>query len=198
VVVSGESRLDGAAFDSPFVGAVILRDGLVTPCQVDLPPVRRGRYSVRVHGDDAAGCGRAAARVVLWTFAGEQILYSTNSVAWPSGGAVEFAAAYSSADPAGAAPTVAQFSGTAYGDDGKPVKTGTLVEAFVGETRCGIASTRSSDGFVGYSMDVVGPDAVPGCTRDVPITFRVGGVDARHNPVPNRPPGVRDPIDLRL
>jgi hypothetical protein len=49
---------------------------------------------------------------------------------------------------------------------------GTLVEAFVGSTRCAVASIRGT-GF--YIMSVVGPDATPGCAADAPITFVVDG-----------------------
>ena len=64
VVVRGNATLDGAPFDSRFVGAVVLRRGLVTPCQHTLPPVANGRYAVTVLAvvgpDSIAGCTRGA------------------------------------------------------------------------------------------------------------------------------------------
>src|SRR6185295_4622288 len=46
VVVRGDALLDGKPFDSRFVGAVVLEAGFVTPCQVTLPPVANGRYTI--------------------------------------------------------------------------------------------------------------------------------------------------------
>ena len=197
--VSGDARLDGKAFDSQFVGAVVLADGLVTPCQGALPAIEGGHYDIPVLTEEGGtGCGRPGAKVVLWTYAGDRIIYSTNSFAWPSGKKATFDPEYSTTEPQGAAPDVAQFSGEVYGDDGQPVPVGTDVEAFVGDARCGVASVRRSDSFLGYVISVVGPDSIPGCTQDVAITFHVDGKPADSNPVLNRPPGVREPIDLRL
>ena len=85
VAVTGAALVDGAPFDSKYVGAVVLNDGLVTPCQAALPPVTQGRYSVSVLDASASsGCGTQGARVALWTFAHDQILYSTNTFAWPA------------------------------------------------------------------------------------------------------------------
>jgi hypothetical protein len=199
LVVHGDTRLDGKRFDSEFVGAVVIDHGLVTPCQAELPPVRGGRYSIRVLGDGTGkGCGRTGATVVLWTFATDRILYSTNELAWPAeGDRIDFDAEYSTTAPNGAAPEVAQFNGTVFDSDGKVASVGTEVEAFVGHVRCGVASVRRSDDFVGYVVAVVGPDSVPGCMRDAPITFKVEGDVAKHDPVANRPPGVREAVDLR-
>src|SRR5579862_8624906 len=87
VVVHGNATLDGAPANSRFVGAVVLDHGLVTPCQVTLPPVRRGKYSVSVYAaTESAGCGAPGARVALWIFARNRILFSTNTVPWPGPG----------------------------------------------------------------------------------------------------------------
>jgi hypothetical protein len=201
VVVSGEARLDGQPFDADFVGAVVVADGLVTTCQAELPPVRNGRYSVRVLGaTSGTGCGAPGSKVVLWTFAKDHILFSTAAVPWPPTGATRLAfdPSYDSSSPNGAAPEVAQFNGTVYDANGKTKPPGTEVEAFVGHVRCGVASVRSSEGFVGYVIAVVGPDSVPGCTRDAAVTFLVDGKPSKHDPVANRPPGVREAVDLRL
>ena len=52
---------------------------------------------------------------------------------------------------------------------------------------------RRSGTFVGYVIAVVGPESVPGCTRDVTLAFRVDGQPAKHDPVANRLPGVALP-----
>ena len=46
VVVRGRANLDGASFDAPYLGAVVKRHGLVTPCQHTLPRVRNGRFII--------------------------------------------------------------------------------------------------------------------------------------------------------
>jgi hypothetical protein len=202
VTIEGEATLDGRSFDSDFVGAVVIGgDGLVTPCQDELPPVRDGRYSIAVLSRRAgSGCGAPGSTVVLWTHAGGRYVYATEPAEWPGDPEtdhLDFDPAFDSTHPNGAAPELAQFNGAVLDADGEPAPIGTEVEAFVGDTRCGVASVRSADEFVGYVLAVVGPDAVPGCDRDVAITFRIGGEPAQHDPVTNRPPGVRESVDLR-
>jgi hypothetical protein len=199
VVVRGNGTLDGAPFDSRWVGAVVLNEGLATPCQSTLLPVTKGRYEVTVFADgQSRGCGAPGARIVPWIYAHDKIIYSANSVAWPANGTASFAPRYVSANPTGAVPSLAQFSGAVYGADGVPVSAGTRVEAFVGTTRCGVASVRNTIDFNGYVLAVVGPDSIPGCTRGAPMTLRVNGRAARHPRVVNTPPGRRESLDLRV
>ena len=200
VVVRGNATLDGAPFDARWVGAVVLRDGLVTPCQHNLPPVTNGRYAVTVLADaESIGCGAPGARIVLWTFADNKILHSTNSAAWPGNGrASTFMARYSTSAPAGAAPVTAQFTGGVFGGDRRQLPPGTRVEAYVGETRCGVASVRSSDDFTGYVLAVVGPDSIAGCTRGATLTLRINGRPAAVTSVVNTPPGQQESLDLTL
>lgn len=200
VVVRGDALLDGRPFDSRFVGAVVLKAGLVTPCQHNLPPVAKGRYEITVLAEtESSGCGEPGSRIVLWTSARDKILFSTDAVAWPgNGGATTFAARYSTAAPAGAAPTTAQFNGGVYGADDRPLPPGTRVEAYVGSTRCGVASVRSSVDFTGYVLSVVGPDSIAGCTRGATLAFRINGRPAVHTRVVNTPPGQRESLDLIL
>src|SRR3954471_20575557 len=35
----GTARMDGNTFDADFIGAVVMKDGLVTPCQVTIPSI---------------------------------------------------------------------------------------------------------------------------------------------------------------
>jgi len=200
-VVRGDATLDGQPVDSKFVGAVVLDHGLVTPCQVSLPPVENGKYSVAVYtATESAGCGAPGARVALWIFDRNRYLYSTNSVAWPhAGGSASFDAKYSSAQPLGATPSVAQFQGGAFGADRRALPAGTRVEAYVGSTRCGVASVRTTQDFAGYIISVVGPDAIPGCTRDAPIAFRLNGQPATATvDVTNTPPGRDHTLNLTV
>ena len=200
VVVRGKATLDGASFDARWVGAVVLKGGLVTPCQDTLPPVANGRYAITVlAATESSGCGAPGAKIVLWTYADNKIVYSTNAVAWPGNGrAKSFAARYSTSAPAGAAPVVAHFTGGVCGGDGRPLPGGTRVEAYVRGTRCGIASVRSTTDFTGYILDVVGPDSIAGCTRRATLTFRIDGRPASGTSVVNTPPGQQDSLDLTL
>jgi len=182
------------------VGAVVLRDGLVTPCQTSLPPVTKGEYSVSVYAEkESSGCGVPGARVALWIYAGGQILYSAESVAWPGNGrAATFAPHYSQAKPTGTVPVTAEFSGSAFRRDLGQLPPGTKVEAYVGNTRCGVASIRHSDGFTGYVLAVVGPDSITGCARGAPLTFRIDGKPAAKTTEVNTPPGRQRALDLAL
>ena len=200
VVVRGDATLDGAPVNSKWVGAVVLDHGLVTPCQVTLPPVRNGKYSVGLYSaSQSAGCGAPGARVALWIFH-KRILYSTNTVGWPAAnGPVSLDATYSAAKPRGATPAVAQFQGHAFGPGGRSLPAGTRVEAYVGSTRCGIASVRSTQNFLGYVLSVVGPDATPGCTVGAPIAFRLDGKRATPSEaVRNAPPGLDRTLNLKV
>jgi hypothetical protein len=201
VIVGGQATLDGEPVDSRWVGAVVLDDGLQTACQTALPPVADGSYSVSVFTDNAsAGCGAAGSEVALWIFANDQILHSTNTLPWPDDEQVQakFDPTFSADDPYGATSEVAQFQGGAFAADGKALPAGTLVEAYIGDTLCGAASVRVSSGFTGYILSVVGPDLVDGCTRGVPIEFRLDGEPATPTDVMNTPPGIEDALDLKV
>ena len=184
----------------PRDGAVVLRAGLVTPCQFALPPVTKGRYTITVLAEtESSGCGGPGAQIALWTFAHNEIIFSTNTVAWPTHGhTTNLAARYSTSAPAGAAPTTAQFTGGAFGADGHPLPPGTRIEAYVGGTRCGTAGVRYTDPSTEYILAVVGPDSIPGCTRGATLTFRIDGRPAAPTSVVNTPPGQRDALDLTL
>jgi hypothetical protein len=200
VVVRGDATLDGAPVNSKWVGAVVLNHGLVTPCQVTLPPVHAGKYSVGLYAaSESAGCGTPGARVALWIYAHNRIVFSTNTVAWPEvAGPVALDATYSAAQPRGATPAVAQFQGGAFAANGRALPAGTRVEAYVGSTRCGVASVRSTQDFRGYILSVVGPDAIPGCTLGAPIAFRLNGKPATPTDVLNAPPGRAGTLDLTV
>jgi hypothetical protein len=184
IVLSGHLTLDGKPFDARFLGAVVRRDGLVTPCQLTLPPVAQGNYSIMVLADaESFGCGAPGGEILLWTFVNETIVYSSGAVAWPSNGTAAFDATFSGAMPNGDVPPTAQFNGELFAHDGTKLPPGSRVEAYVGNTRCGIASTRRSGSFAGYVLAVVGPESIPGCARGAMLTFRVNGRPARETSV---------------
>jgi len=200
VLVRGMATLDGRPIDSDFVGAVVLADDLVTPCQTTLPAVTAGRYTASVYTAEAsAGCGKSGSEVALWIYADDKIVYSTNTLDWPADPSVvaTFDPEFTSAQPSGATRPVAQFQGGVF-DNGRPVKSGT-VEAYVGGTRCGVASIRAGRDFTGYVLSVVGPDSIDRCASGAPIAFRVDGASATAaRPVQNTPPGENRTLDLRV
>jgi len=176
--LSGAATLDGRPFDAQYMGVVVIRpDGLVTACQLTLPTIANGRYEIGVLADaEGAGCGAPGARVVPWTFAKNEIIHSMNAVPWPGNGQRATAnLTFASAAPDGAKPPLTQFSGDIYNATGDALSGGTKVEAFVGDTLCGVASTRYTGSFTGYILSVVGPTSVAGCAKGAPLQLRVDG-----------------------
>jgi pimeloyl-ACP methyl ester carboxylesterase len=197
VVVRGDATLDGAPFDARFLGARIERDGLITPCP-GVVAVKDGRYEITVMADaESSGCGAKGAQIILWTFVADEELYSTETVPWPGNGrTTTFDASFSTAAPDGAALPTVGFVGEVYDRRGRHLPPGTRVEAFVGDTRCGVASVRRTGSFSGFSLGVVGPDSVAGCEAGATLTFRIDGKRAAETAV-NDPDSERS-LDLSL
>jgi hypothetical protein len=198
VVVRGRGTLDGAPFDSRFLGAVVQRHGLVTPCQQRLPRVRAGRFAIPVYARaDSIGCGGRGGEVFLWTFVNDQILYSNESVSWPGNGkTATLDPTFSTAAPNGGVGAIVGFAGEVYGPNGQRLPPGARVEAFIDETRCAVATTRRIEDFTGFSIDIVGPDAIPGCAIGATIRFRVNGRFAAQTAL--NQPGQSEALDLSL
>ena len=70
------------------------------------------------------------------------------------------------------------------------------VEAYIGTIRSAVATTRRIGNFTGFSIDVVGPDSIPGCTVAATITFRVDGHNANETAVNQSGQGAS--LDLSL
>jgi hypothetical protein len=185
VVIRGRAKLDGASFDAPYLGAVVKRRGLVTPCQQTLPRVRNGRFTITVFPrTEANGCGAAGGQVFLWTFVQDQIVYSNQSVQWPGNGkTARFNPGFSISAPNGSVGPIVGFAGEIFDARNRRLPPGAHVEAHIGKTLCAVATTRRLDNFVGFSIDVVGPDSIPGCAIGETITFRVDGRDAHETAV---------------
>jgi len=177
VVLRGRLTIQGAPLDARWLGVVVRRAGLITPCQYTLPMVRNGRYEVTVLADaEATGCGAPDAEIVLWTFAEDRKLYSSGAVRWPGNGrTANFDSGFSTSAPQGAAPLTTDFAGEVFTRSGRHLRPGTRIEAYVAGTRCGIASVRRTGNFSGYILAVVGPDSLAGCTRGATLTFRFNG-----------------------
>ena len=106
VVVSGNLSLDGKPFDARFLGAVVRRQGLVTPCQFNIPRVEQGRYAITVLAEaESFGCGAPGAEILLWAFVQERFVYSSSAVGWPaSRRSATFDASFSTSTPRGDVP----------------------------------------------------------------------------------------------
>jgi len=185
VVVRGRANLDGAPFDARYLGAVIKRHGLVTPCQHTLPRVRDGRFAITVRArTEASGCGAAGSKIFLWTFVQDQIVYSNQSVRWPGNGkTARFDPGFSVSAPTGGVGPIVGFAGEIFDARSRRLPPGAHVQAYIGKTLCAVATTRRIGNFTGFSIDVVGPDSIPGCEIGATITFRVDGRDAQETAV---------------
>lgn len=198
--VEDRATISGLLLDEPFplqadfLGAVVRRsDGLVSPCQAEIPEVVDGRYEIAVMAEaEAAGCGAPGTDIILWAYIDDANVYSVETLPWPGdGAAAEFNATFRSDDPLGAAPVVTGFSGEALSASGVVVAPGTLVEAFVGEVLCGIGSTRYGDDFAGYILNVIADDSVAGCSTGATVTFRIARQPARETAVNAPDPNIR-------
>jgi hypothetical protein len=177
-----------------------VREGRTTHCQLELASVTGGAFEVTVLGEEeAAGCGAPGGAIVVWTYVGTADpvqVHAGTGIPWPAaGGTVSADVAFSTEAPRGAATPVAGFVGEALDQRGRYVVPGTVVEAFVDDVRCGVASTRRTGSFSGYSLAVAGPDAVPGCTSGATLSFRIDGRPAAQT-APNDVGGPGSPLDL--
>lgn len=196
VSLRGQARRDGAEFNTEWIGAVVVDGGLVTACNVTLPPVHAGRFSISVFGaNESLGCGRRGAEIVLWTYLDSTKLFATTAIPWPTSRSIRADVNFEKENPLGAAPANVEFSGEVYRPDGRRVRTGARVEAYIDNTRCGIASTRSGV-FMGYIMSVVGPETVAGCRAGASLEFRVDGVPAVETRTNS--PGQSSQLDLTV
>src|SRR5213080_2978476 len=134
VVVRGRANLDGAPFDAPYLGAVVKRHGLVTPCQHALPRVRDGRFAITVLArTEGHGCGAAGSEIFLWTFVQDQIVYSSQSVRWPGNGkTAKFDPAFSISEPTGGVGPIVGFAGEIFDARHRRLPLGAHVEARIG------------------------------------------------------------------
>lgn len=185
VALEGSVALDGLPLDAEFLGVNVRRDGLVVFCQDEIVAPVFGRYAVGVYGDDElAGCGAAGAELILWTYVGEQQVFSQETLPWPgSGGRAEFDATFLTQDPDGARGAATEIQGRVAHADGTPARVGAIIEARIGGALCGMTSVRDfstpEEGHIGYGMAIVGPEAVPDCVPGTTITFTVDGEQVR-------------------
>lgn len=112
VRLRGEATLDGGPLDARFMGAVVRNDGLMTPCNVSIPPSNNGEFEIGVYTDEASsGCGVPGAEILLWTYVGDVKHFATAPLPWPRAADALVGVAFATADPLGAATAATEFSG---------------------------------------------------------------------------------------
>jgi hypothetical protein len=184
--LSGQATLDGVPFTARWLGAIVVRDGIVTPCNLGLTGIVNGAFEVTVASDtDITGCGVPGADVVLWTYIGDQRLFTAAPLSWQPGHTEQLTARFESLRPLGAAPTTTEFGGEVYLGDTR-AGTGLRIEARIDGTLCGVTSTRGDGTFI---IAVVDTTSVPGCQTDTPIVFTVDGQPTNEGAVNGQPIG---------
>jgi len=177
----GVLSLDGQPLEADFLGARVVRDGLTAACQAVIPAVTGGRYEIPVLADaDHRGCGAPGAQIVLWTYTADRYFYTAETLPWPAGGGTAvFDATFSSSAPEGATLPATEIKGRLFDSAGQSLPDGAVIEAFVGDTRCGVTQLRDAAATEGYyTLIVAGPASVPGCDPDTAIAFRIDGAPA--------------------
>lgn len=192
--VAGDATLDGEPFDAEFAGAVVIDDGLVTPCQAGLAEVVDGAVEISVlTAEAAAGCARAGSTISIWIYRGDEQLFSepieVRSLQDVRGAALTFR----SDRPRASVPSTSDLHGEVYDASGERVSTG-RIEAHVGDELCGIASIRGNGSFNGYILSIL--QDTPRCPGGAPVTFSVDGIRAGPT-IANVSPG-RDAVDLTI
>jgi pimeloyl-ACP methyl ester carboxylesterase len=193
-VVRVRILVDGAPAESRFMGAYVTRDGLSSPCGLSSERGRIHMVSVAAHRT-IDGCGAAGTKVLFWIAGDSGRLFAIEELPWPGGGTtVDYTARFSTADPNGVSTPTTGFVGEVIGPDGNYARPGTRVEARIGDTLCGVSSTRRTGSFSGYILTVVGPEAIAGCREGAPITFHALGATTLQTE-PNAL-GDQTPLDL--
>ncbi|MGB2696072.1 MAG: hypothetical protein WBD55_12925 [Dehalococcoidia bacterium] len=178
VTLRGNLTLDGTPLNAEFLGVRVLHDGLAAACQHTIPAVVQGRYEILVDSNtEVRGCGVPGAELLLWTFVNGAYFSSSQTLPWPGSGAtVTFDATFSSGSPEGASEPVTEFKGHLFDREGRPLPSGTVVEAYVGDVRCGLTSLRHGDEVERfYTLIVAGPEAISDCAEGATLTFRLNG-----------------------
>ena len=180
LVVQVTATLDGAPLEQGFINATVRSpDGLSRRCALDLGVAVNGRFELPVaSSDELPGCGQPGARMFLVHEASGNAEVSQELFDWPAeGNELTVHATFSSADPGGVSKQGTLITGTPLDGAGEHLPPGTLVEAFIGETLCGVSSLPFIWMTTGDStylwLTVVGPEAIPACREGETITFRI-------------------------
>jgi len=186
VTLAGTLTLDGTPLEAEFLGVRVVRDGLPAACQATIPAVTRGRYEIKVVSDaEGRGCGAPGAEIMLWAFANDGFIFGSHTLPWPGNGATAtWDTSFSSGAPEGAGTPVTEFKGHLLDREGSELPSGTVIEAFAGDTLCGVTSLRhGNDVERYYTLIVAGPESVAACEQGARLTFRLDGEPAAETAV---------------
>jgi pimeloyl-ACP methyl ester carboxylesterase len=202
IIIRGVITLDGEPFDGYLLDAVVRKDGLERACDFEAYlSVSGGHYEMTLAGDgEAHGCGAPGAEVFITVYGGEQLVASQEAIDWPADEAeLSFDATFLSEDPDGVGGPTTSFRGSVLDSSGETLPPGTVIEAYVGETLCGVGSlapvAMGTAGPETYEIRVVGPESVPGCEEGGAVSFRVDGESAEQTGVNDF---AEDPHGLEL
>ncbi|MEX2245548.1 MAG: DUF6351 family protein [Dehalococcoidia bacterium] len=180
LVLSGSMTVDGAPLGNGYMWIeVIGEDGLRQVCSFSEPGSdASGAYRRAVMAEtELKGCGTPGRRLQILAFAGDELLGSQETFAWPTdAGTATFDATFSK----GAAPRSASYVyGNVTGADGQPLPPGTLVEMYAGDVRCGAGAVpHMAVQFTEPSLySILLADDKEGCAvAKQTLEFRVDGV----------------------
>ena len=203
IVMSGALTLDGEPVRDAEVHVVVRKDGLERYCGLTQGMRANGRYVVVVaSSEEAYGCGAPDAQLFLNVYVPDQgrAFWSRDLAGWPASGAeLEFDVILD--DPGVFRPYTA-FEGTALDSSGRSLPVGTIIEAYIGETICGISSLPpvTLDVYVPgrFLITVMGPESVTRCDEHATISFRINGELAEQSRVNDLNPYYQDVLDLTV
>ena len=187
--ISGSLTLDGEFLDGDLLGVVVRRDGLEAACLSSPFTTADGEYRVSVVSEtEVRGCGLAGAQLYLFVSADGFFLVSRQLAIWPDDSTtLSFNASFSRAEAEGVGNPASVFTGTVTDGSGEALPAGTVIEAFVGDTLCGVTSLPAVGmalfGTGEYYVIVQGPDGIPECASDEEVTFRIDGEPAEQTAV---------------
>jgi pimeloyl-ACP methyl ester carboxylesterase len=192
ITLRGNITIDGQpANDGRYLWFLVERDGRRARCSFPADIVRGGRYERAVaSADEAAGCGEDGAVIygAIWE---KDAVRLSAPIIWRQGaGAIDADLAFSTTDAGGTGRDDTAVYGTVLDVSGARLGPGARIEAYIGETLCGVGSLppvmmqfSNPDTF---DVLVAGPDEVAACARDATVRFVVNGRQATGTAINNQ------------
>jgi len=181
LTLSGRIAIDGTpSDDGRFLWFEANNSGMRVLCSFPGDVVRGGEYERTVaSAEEAAGCGETGSAIygVIWE---QDALRFSAPIVWqPGGGSMVTDLAFSTTAaviiPADDTPVY----GTVLDAHGEHLGPGTRIEAYIGETLCGVGSltpvVMEFSGPDSFDVLVAGPESVAGCERNAKVRFTVDG-----------------------
>ena len=192
VTLRGNITIDGKpGDDGRFLWFLVERDGLRALCSYPGDVVRAGAYErVIASAEEAAGCGEdgSAIYAAIWE---KDAVRLSGPITWRAGGgSIDVDLSFATTDAGMTGPEDTPVYGTVLGPDGSHLGPGTRIEAYIGETLCGVGSltpvVMEFSGPDSFDVLVAGPESAPGCTRDGTVRFNVDGREVAATAINNK------------